>query len=346
MPYNQNSGYGRALLDRLNNVAASVCPTFGRILVVMSPDDSADPNFHILQEVCKNDPDGDVRFFTTLLAAYTAATTNNNDVILMDAHSVHVIASQIAWSKSRIHVVGMESSGRYTEQGTRIQGTVAAATAALIKVTGTRNTFRNIKFIQNDTNAAAINVVISAGSSTLWKDCSFIFEVTDNLDLTTATEMLCDEAGGTFDHCVFGNDSIVSSAARAVLTFDQVTGAASSDGAKHCTFIDSMWTIMSSSADAVFIKVADTAGVKFRMTFINPVFQAAINAASGGITLTDAVASATGLINGNLLFVNPNSNCTNFCSTITDNVKVCGFDNGGDSNAEGAAQIGVGILPT
>jgi hypothetical protein len=346
MPYNQNSGYGRALLDRLNNVAASICPTFGRILVVMSPDDSADPNFQILQDVCKNDPDGNVRFFTTLLAAYNAATTNNNDVILMDAHSVHVIASQIAWSKSRIHVVGMESGGRYTEQGTRIQGTVGAATAALIKVTGMRNTFRNIKFIQNDTNAAAINVIIAAGSSTLYQDCSFIFEVVDNLDLTTATEVLIGEAGGTFKRCVFGNDAILSSAARAVTTFDNVSGSATGDASKHCTFIDCMWTIQSSSADAVFVKVADTGALKFRTTMINPVFQAAINGTNVAITLTDAVTSATGLSEGNLLIVNPNSNCTNFCSTITTGVKVCGFDNGGDSNAEGAAQIGVGILPT
>ena len=338
MPYNQNSGYGRALLDRLNNVAASICPTFGRILVVMSPSDTADPNFQILQDVCKNDPDGNVRFFTTLLAAYTAATTNNNDVILMDAHSAHVIASMITWSKSRIHVVGMESGGRLSEQGTRIQGTVGAATAALIKVTGTRNTFRNIKFIQNDTDAAAINVVISAGSSTLWQDCSFIFEVTDNLDLTTACEVLIAEAGGTFNRCLFGNDCILSSAARYVTELNAVTGSATGDSPKHNIFKDCIWRIQSSSANAIFFK---TTAAKFTNTLINPVFHAAVLATGSAVTLTKAIASIATMTDGCILVVNPAANTTDLCTTST-NLTVVGMDMNGGA---GTATVGVAITP-
>ncbi len=339
MSYNQNSGYGAALLNRLNAVAASVCPTFGRILVVMSPDDSADPNYHILQEVCKNDPDGNVRFFTTLLAAYTAATTNNNDVILMDAHSVHVIASMITWSKSRIHVVGMESSGRLSEQGTRIQGTVDAATAALIKVTGTRNTFRNIKFIQNDTDAAALNVVISAGSSTLWQDCSFIFEVTDNLDETTCCEVLIAEAGGTFNRCLFGNDCIVSSAARYVTELNTVTGSATSDSPKHNIFKDCIWRIASSSASAIFCRVTKA---KFTNTFINPVFHAAVMATGSVVTLTKALSVVAGGIgDGSILVVNPAANTTDLCTDSTNLKTVALSMNGGADTA----YAGIGITP-
>jgi len=342
MSYNQNSGYGAALLNRLNAVAASVCPTFGRILVVMSPSDTADPNYQTLEEVCKVDPDGNVRFFTTLSAAYDAATTNNNDVILMDAHSAHVIASQIAWSKSRIHVVGMEGSGRYTEQGTRIQGTVGAATAALIKVTGMRNTFRNIKFIQNDTNAAAINVIIAAGSSTLYQDCSFIFEVTDNLDLTTCCEVLIAEAGGTFKRCVFGNDSILSSAVRFVTEFNAVTGAAGGTyGGKHNTFIDCMWTIMSSSADAHFLKI--TKG-QFRNTLINPVFHAVVNGTNSAVTLTAAIESATGFTDGNLLVVNPAANTTDLCTTATS-VTVVGHSMADSADNNVAITVGIAQTP-
>jgi hypothetical protein len=315
MLYTQNSGYGQALLNRLESVAASICPTFGRIFVVMSPSDSADPNYQILQDVCREDPEGKVRFYTTLLAAYNATTTNNNDVILMDAHSAHVIASQIAWSKSRIHVVGMESGGRYTEQGTRITGTVAAATAALIKVTGTRNTFRNIKFIQNDTDAAAINVVISAGAATLWQDCSFIFEVTDNLDLTTACEVLIAEDGGTFKRCVFGNDCIQSSAARYVTELNAVTGSNSGDSPKHNTFIDCMWTIASTSANAIFFK---TTAAKFRNTLINPVFHAVVMATGSAVILTKAMASIATMTDGSILVVNPACNCTDLCTTSTN----------------------------
>jgi hypothetical protein len=338
MSYNQNSGYGAALLHRLNNVAASVCPTFGRILVVMSPSDTADPNYQTLEEVCKVDPEGNVRFFTTLLAAYTAATTNNNDVILMDAHSVHVIASQIAWSKSRIHVVGMEGSGRFIQQGTRIQGTVGAATAALIKVTGTRNTFRNIKFIQNDTNAAAINVIIAAGEGTLYQDCSFIFEVTNNLNLTTACEVLIAEDSGTFRRCVFGNDCIQSSAARYVTELNTVTGSASGDSPKNNTWIDCMWTIASTSSSAIFFK---TTAAKFRNTLINPVFHAIVMATGSAVTLTKAMASIATMTDGHILVVNPACNTTDLCTTST-NLSVVGMNM---VDATTTATVGIAITP-
>jgi hypothetical protein len=42
-----------------------------------------------------------------------------------------------------------------------------------------------------------------------------------------------------------------------------------------------------------------------------------------------------------LLFVNPSSNCTNFCSTTTDRVVVCG-----PGVASQAAYIGVGVTPS
>ena len=340
--YNQNSGYGAALLNRLNAVAASVCPTFGRILVVMSPSDIADPNYQTLEEVCKVDPDGNVRFFTTLLAAYTAATTNNNDVILMDAHSAHVIASEIAWSKSRIHVVGMESGGRYTEQGTRITGTVGAASDSLIKVTGTRNTFRNLKFIQNDTDAAAIHVVVSAGSSTLWQDCMFQFEVADNLDLTTCCEMVIAEAGGTFRRCVFGYDSLVSSAVRFVTEANSVTGAAGGTyGMKECTFIDCMWVIRSSAADAHFLKITKA---QLRNTLINPVFHAVVMGTGSCVTLTAAIESAAGFTDGNLLVVNPAANTTDLC-TISTSVTVVGHSMTDSSDNNVAITVGIAQTP-
>uniref|UniRef100_A0A6H1ZI64 Pectinesterase n=1 Tax=viral metagenome TaxID=1070528 RepID=A0A6H1ZI64_9ZZZZ len=343
--YTQNSGYGQAIL----NMVSQMVPTFGRIFIVCSPSDVAKENYLRMQEICKSDPDGQLRFFgtngyddsTPLEQAYAAATTNNNDVILLDANTVHKVTTQISWSKSRVHLIGMDGGGRFTEQGARIQTAVGAAVASVVKVTGTRNSFRNIKFVQNDTNAAAINVVISAGSSTLWQNCSFIFEVTDNLDLTTACEVLIGEAGGTFDKCVFGNDCILSSAARSVTTLDTVTGSASSDSAKHNTFRDCMWTIQSSSASAKFFSVADTAGAKFRNTLINPVFQAVVNATNSAVILTATMASVSGLVEGNILVVNPATNCTDLCTT-SDNVKAVGSSMNGGADT---AYVGIGIVP-
>ncbi len=105
------------------------------------------------------DSDGRVRFYTSLESAYAAVESNNDDVILLDGHSTHNLTTGIAWTKSRVHVFGMDSGDRLTDQGSKISLSGNVAVAYVLKVTGTRNTFRNIKFIQSSTNAAALNVV-------------------------------------------------------------------------------------------------------------------------------------------------------------------------------------------
>jgi hypothetical protein len=325
-------------LIELEKELDSLIVTTGRTFYVMNKTDTGYEEF---QQDHDRYLDGIAKVYNSVEDGYNAMVSNRNDVLKIAAHGVHTLTTMLTVSKSRCHFEGMDPGGRYTEQGTRIQTTVGAAAAAVIKVTGTRNSFKNIKFIQNDTNAAAINVAISAGSSTSWVNCSFIFEVTDNLDLTTATEVLCGEAGGTFRECVFGNDCILSSAARAVFTFDNVSGSATGDASKHCTFIDCLWTIMSSSASAVFVKVADTGALKFRTTFVNPVFHAVVNATNSAVILTAAFASVSGLVEGNILIVNPATNCTDLC-TANNNVKVVGSSMNGGADT---AFVGIGIVP-
>ena len=335
MSYNQNSGYGAALLNRLYNVAASVCPTFGRVLVVMSPDDSADPNFQALQEICKVDNEGAVRFYTDLEDAYDAVTTNNNDVILLDGHSTHILNSgQLTVSKNRTHFVGMDGGERLHGQGAKIQNIAGTAAISVVYVTGTRNTFRNIKFIQNDDEATSLNVLKEAGESTLYKNCSFIFGDVDNLDQTNAYEILMSGDSTEFHNCTFGADTLVTSAARAVVAFDVITTAAKSSVWKDC-----VWNILSSSADANFIRVVATTDLHFGHIFINPVFLATISNASSAITLTDAVDSVSGLNAGNMLMINPATNCTNLSSAASDNLKVVAMGDAATTLA------GIGITP-
>ena len=99
-----NSGYGQAML----NMIASQVPAFGNILVVMNSSNTDEANYQHLQDIIQYDPDGQLRFYTSLESAYEAAESNNNDVILLDANSSHTIANGIAWSKNRINVIGMD----------------------------------------------------------------------------------------------------------------------------------------------------------------------------------------------------------------------------------------------
>jgi len=260
----------------------------------------------------------------TLTQAYSLATTDHDDLILVRGGST-VVDAPILWSKNRIHVIGVDGTfGRINQQGAKIWAATAGATSYVLKVTGTRNSFTNLKIIQASTVATALQVVVDAGEGTLWENCSMIFEVADNLDLTTSTELLCGGDSSNFIRCSFGTDVLLTSAARAVVTLDNVSGSASGDAAKSNRFVDCEFLIMSSSASALLLKVADTGAAKFLNIFERPKFLAAINQTSVAITLDDAVASATGLVEGNILIISPATNCTKVGDTITDNVKVIG----------------------
>jgi len=313
--YNKNTGYGQLQAILAQNGVSS----FGKVLVVVEDSDTA--NYQRLQDIFNADQDGVVRFYSTLNAAYDAATTNAGDVILMSANSTHTI-TPIAWSKNRINVIGLDGGDRLVQQGTKVQNSSDDDEAYLIKVTGVRNSFRNIKFIQASEEATALNVLQEGGEGNLYKNCSFIFGVADNLDETTASEVLAGSDSATFRECTFGSDVLLTSAARSVFLIDQVTASQEfkSNIVKDCNFI-----IQSSEADAQFIFMAAAGDVKFTNLFDGCSFQATINGTNSAIALTRAVSTANGLVEGSLHFAYPKVfNCTDFGTngTNNDNLKV------------------------
>lgn len=308
--YNINSGYGQLLAMQ---IAASVGPVFGNILVVL---EDSDPSImrDKMREMFKPDPEGRVRFYETLEAAYAAATTNADDVILLSGHTTHALAAGIAWTKNRIHVIGMDGGGRLVQQGAKVQLGGAIDSAYVVKVTGVRNAFKNIKFIMGSTHANALHVLEEGGEGNLYDHCSFTFGVVDNLDLTTATEVLAGSDSATFTNCLFGTETLLTSAARTVFTIDQVT---TNQEFKSNILVDCTFLISSSSATALFINVAANTDVLFTNLFKNCIFMASVDSA-GGIALTNAVDSVASLVKGTINFYMPASfNCTNFCSGVT-----------------------------
>lgn len=281
-----------------NQIAASVGPVIGQILVVVEDSDPQQIQ-DMVQEAFVPDSNGRVRFFRTLNAAYTAATSNANDVILLTSHSSHVI-TPITWSKNRIHVIGMDGGDRLVQQGTKVQNVAADDDAFLIKVTGVRNSFRNIKFIQNSTDAAGLHVLEEGGEGTLYKNCSFTFGVADNLDLTTAAEVIMGGDSDTFINCQFGQDTLLTSAARSIMVIDQVNGFE----CKSNVFVDCTWLGSSSDAGLQAISMAAAGDILFTNHFIRPSFLASIDSA-GGIACTKAVSTANGTTKGTIYISYP-----------------------------------------
>lgn len=315
MKYGKNAGYGQLQAILAQNGVAS----FGKVLVVVEDSDSA--NYQRLQEIFDVDNDGKVRFYSTLNAAYEAATTNAGDVILMSANSTHTI-TPIAWTKNRINVIGLDGGDRLVQHGTKVQNSSDDTESYLIKVTGVRNSFRNIKFIQASAEATALNVLQEGGEGNLYKNCSFVFGVADNLDLTTASEVLAGSDSATYINCTFGVDTLVTSGARSVFLIDQVTTGQEfkSNIVKDCNFI-----IQSSEAGAQFVSMAAAGDVKFTNLFDGCSFQATINQTNSAVALTKAVSTANGLVEGSLHFAYPKAfNVTDFGTngTNNDNLKV------------------------
>ena len=310
MNYNLNSGYGMLQATAL----AAAGPSFGRILVCMP---AADPNYDTIADIVKADPDGDVRLFTTVAAAYAAAETNRNDVIMLSANASHPLTEMLTVSKNRVHFVGMDMGDRQTGQGSRlVMGVTAAATdIAAVKVTGVRNSFRNIKIESSNTVAQGLYALVDAGEYTLYKNCSFL-KLTD-LDQATAADVVAEGDGATWINCELGAATLLTTAARPTVLIDKVVGTTGmlDNNFINCNFVSY------TSADKNLIKVAAAgAGQRYAMfrgcSFIN------WEIAAGGSVITDAINAPSGselyiILDANCITVG----CTNI-ATATTNVGV------------------------
>ena len=302
--FNLNSGYGQLLAMQ---VASAVGPNFGQILIVSEDSDNSTIK-DMLSEVFTTDTEGRVRIFATLEAAYAAAVSNNNDVI----------SESIDWSKSRIHLIGMDGGGRMLQQGAKIENTDGTAAVYVIKNTGTRNSFRNIKFIQVDDDATSLTVFQEAGEGTYFKNCSFVFGVADNLDQTDAYEFVMGGDSITMKECTFGNDTLETSGARAVMAYDKLM----SDSPKSNYFEKCLWSINSSEATAHFIRVLANTDMKFSQTFVECNFICALTNSMGTAVLTETVENEVQAVEGNMVFIRPGTNTTDFATATNGNTNI------------------------
>jgi len=313
--YNLNSNYGKAMAAGLH----SLVPAFGRVFIVTASGDAGEERFDRLQQMFRPDPKGQVRFYTSLETAYDDATSNNNDIILLDGDGTHTVASGITWSKNRVNVMGMDGGDRLIQQGAKIQlATNTVDTTATITVSGIRNSFRNLKIMNSGTHANSVAAVIGNGDEgTLWKNCTF--QKLSDLGETAVSDFECRSDSSSFIDCEFGFSTLVITAARRSLWFK----ASGATRAKDCRWRNCRFVVCSSSATYNFIDVDTTASLAFSTIFDNCIFEAVLT--STGSAITNAVQSVSGLVEGQMSFINPAAfHCTNFCDTVTDQVHIIG----------------------
>ena len=259
--------------------------------------------------------------FKTLSAAYAAAATDKNDVIWVAGEGAVEEDAMITWAKNKIHVIGCGGFGA-TDQSPRIIFSttgISSVSAANLKVTGWANTFTNIRINSWGTDSSNIAALWDAGEASVYTNCQF--NKFEDLNVTSVADVEARGDSTTWRNCKFGFDTLLQTVARPTL---RIKGTGGSARMKNNYFEDCYFVCQSDDSDKVFILVHDTNSLAFSNVWKNCVFLAAVITSTGAATLSNSVDSVSGLVEGNLLFVNPTFNTTAFCADVKDRVQIVG----------------------
>lgn len=182
------------------------------------------------------------RPWKTLAYAETQITTNKNQGIALIGNSTHTLTEMLTVDKNRMHIFGYDPGGRYYGQNAKVSlgVTTAATDIATIINTGVRNSFQNIKFINENTVAEGIYCFVDGGEYTVINMCE-IYKSTD-LDVTGAAELVMNGDSSLVINSLIGSNvnAITGAIVRANVLFTQGlagTGKVARDVRfENCTF--------------------------------------------------------------------------------------------------------------
>lgn len=305
MNYNQNSGYGLAESVKLNLGLT----TMGRLLIVCP---SSDANYDRLSQLIINDPEGNVRLFTTVAAAYEAAIDNSHDVIALAGNAGHSVTEMLDIKKNRIHFVGLSGRVRNNSygMGARSRITMGVTTAAtdlgVIKNSGIGNTFTSIKFDNGNTKDESLYSIVEVGEYAIYDNCEFYKSA--HLDETAAAEVLNNGDSAQWLNCVFGSSSNIVADNKIrpnMLLSATISGKKCRDNIiSHCLFL-----VKSAGTEAVRIYGANATDVERMLLVENSVF---MSNALGAATPAHAVGFGAAQTEGSVIL----KNCTSVDHTV------------------------------
>lgn len=142
----------------------------------------------------------------TIAQAYSLTRTNKNDVIVLMGSASHVVTSMLDITKSRLTIIGLGAARKFGQQAKISMGVTTAATdIAVMKNTGVRNAFYNIKFTSANTVTESIYGIVEAGEYSVYTNCEFYKET--DLDVTNAAEVLNNGDSAQWINCTFGSSA-------------------------------------------------------------------------------------------------------------------------------------------
>ncbi len=250
----------------------------------------------------------------TLSRAYALCTSNNNDAIFIDGDQTVTETAMIDWSKNRIHVYGCNGipPGAGYGAGAKVSMGVTTATSDLttVKVTGVRNTFNGVKFMNSNTLTQNMYGHIEAGEYNRYNQCEFYYSAKVTTDLTA--DLLMNGDSSQFYGCTFGTIADPEHGASGkerpcvLLTRETVSGKVCRDGwFEECRFLRN-----AAHVDVCHVYGPNANDVERSLVFKNCVFWNSVLATA---TIADAVNFGAAQTVGEVLIIN--SHCMN-CTAI------------------------------
>lgn len=240
-----------------------------------------------------------VKPFKTISKAMSAVTTNKNEGIALMGSSTHVLTEMLTVSKNRVHMFGYDPGGRKYGQNAKVSlgSTTAATDIATMKNTGVRNSFRNIKFINENDVAEGIYCVVEAGEYAVYDFCE-IYKSTD-LDVTGAAELVMNGDSAIVSNCTIGSNANALSGAviRPCVMLTKGLGG-SGKVARDVTFVGcEFWRWAANTANA-FVWATTATDVERKMEFRDCLFNVTTKSTA---TPAVAVGGAAALTDGEIL---------------------------------------------
>lgn len=164
--YNKNAGFGRMVADRTNLGAGA-----GKVFVV-GKDGLA--NRQAYSEIFGTDPDGKVRFFSTIDAAIGQCTANAGDTIyVLPGHTEAVTSTSIACDVAGVNIIGLGS-------GAMKPILTFGATDSAINVTAANCTWQNFRWTAGIGDVVTAVLHATAAQNTQYIDIEFYATSTFN----------------------------------------------------------------------------------------------------------------------------------------------------------------------
>lgn len=245
MNWNMNSGWGKFFLNSFPSLG-------GKVFIVCK---STDASYDMIADIVKYDPDGDIRLFTDLEAAYSATTNNSNDVIYLFGIGGQTLTGTLTWSNSHVHLVGVCAPTTIFKRA-RIFMTAGVADTPMLDLTGSSCMFKNFYMNHGVNQAAALIALNMTGDRNYFEGVHIAGIGNDSQDAAGAASLKLDASHENyFKDCYFGTSSVdAGSAANSELLFD---GSSSMNTFRGCTF----FRRIEHDTQHPLIKIADPTGI-------------------------------------------------------------------------------------